>query len=229
MRSSSSPIVLPSTSRCASAVLERERAGEDARAHHRRREARAFLVGPDRDLDRRLGLRSRCRSACGPPRARPARRSCRRTCRPSAGVSMWLPVADRRAGCRCGPARRVKMLPIWSIVTVQPASLHQPTNRSRPCPSRSVSARRQTPPFGVAPILAISIRLAHRRLPLIFMVTPSVAIGARQLDDLGIAAPVCRALCNCGTRLVTQNRLAEKHGAQRCFRPEAAFWSAVVG
>src|SRR5262249_34986764 len=33
-----------------------EDAGEDARAHHRRRESRAFLIGPNRDLDRSLGL-----------------------------------------------------------------------------------------------------------------------------------------------------------------------------
>ena len=37
-------------------VVEREHAGEHARRHHRRREARAFLVGPDHDFDRMLGL-----------------------------------------------------------------------------------------------------------------------------------------------------------------------------
>ena len=66
---------------------------------------------------------------------------------------------------RLRPARRMKTLPIWSTVTVQPASLAQLTMRSRPCLSRSVSARRQTPPLGVAPIFAIDIRLSHRRLP----------------------------------------------------------------
>src|SRR6185437_2552234 len=58
------------------------------------------------------------------------------------------------------------MLPIRSTETVQPASLHQRTKRSRPWRSRSVSASRQTPPLSVAPILAISIRLCHRRSPL---------------------------------------------------------------
>ncbi len=37
-------------------VLEGEGLGEHARAHHHRHEARAFLVGPEGDLDRRLGL-----------------------------------------------------------------------------------------------------------------------------------------------------------------------------
>ena len=35
--------------------LEAEGAAKHARTHHHRHEARAFLVGPDRDLDRRLG------------------------------------------------------------------------------------------------------------------------------------------------------------------------------
>src|ERR1700677_4603956 len=67
------------------------------------------------------------------------------------------------------PARRMKTLPIWSTVTVQPASLAQLTIRSRLSLSRSVSARRQTPPLGVAPIFAIVIRLSHRRLPSILI------------------------------------------------------------
>ena len=37
-------------------VLQREGLGENARAHHHRHEARAFLVGPEGNLDRRLGL-----------------------------------------------------------------------------------------------------------------------------------------------------------------------------
>jgi hypothetical protein len=38
------------------AVFQREHAGENAGRDHRGREARALLVGPDRDLDRPLGL-----------------------------------------------------------------------------------------------------------------------------------------------------------------------------
>ena len=61
------------------------------------------------------------------------------------------------------------MLPTASIVTSQSASLHHRTNRSRPSLSTSVSAKRQLPPFLVAPIFAISMRLAHRRSALIGM------------------------------------------------------------
>ena len=56
MRSSSSPMVLPSTSAARQAFLQREHAAEDAGRHHRRREARALLVGPGRDLDGCVGL-----------------------------------------------------------------------------------------------------------------------------------------------------------------------------
>src|ERR1051326_687130 len=59
------------------------------------------------------------------------------------------------------------MLPMRSIVTVQPASSHQRIKRRRASPSRSLAASRQTPPFAVAPIRANSIRLAHSRSPLI--------------------------------------------------------------
>ena len=83
---------------------------------------------------------------------------------PVGWLSMWLPVmTGGRDSSR--PGRRAKMLPILSIRTVQPASSHQRTNRSRAALSTSVSASRQTPPLSVAPIFAISMRLAHRRSP----------------------------------------------------------------
>ena len=63
------------------------------------------------------------------------------------------------------PARRPKMLPISSTVTARSSSLSQLTNRSRALLSSSDRARRCTPPAGVAPILAISSRLARRRPP----------------------------------------------------------------
>src|SRR5215475_12793809 len=83
---------------------------------------------------------------------------------PVGWLSIWLPVMT---GARLSslPARRAKMLPILSILMVQPAFLHQAMKRSRASRSRSVSARRQTPPFCVAPIFAISIRLSHSRSP----------------------------------------------------------------
>src|SRR5437899_515240 len=64
------------------------------------------------------------------------------------------------------PDRPAKMLPILSTRTVQPASLHHRIKRRRASPSRSLAASRHTPPFGVAPICANSIRLAQRRSPL---------------------------------------------------------------
>src|SRR5882724_12243763 len=61
------------------------------------------------------------------------------------------------------PGRRGKMLPMPSIATLQPASLHQRMKRSRASPSRRERASRRTPPFSVAPILARSIRDFHSR------------------------------------------------------------------
>src|SRR5664279_1229616 len=77
---------------------------------------------------------------------------------------MWLPVTTGGRALFL-PARRMKPLPILSIVTVMPASRPQRVTRSRPCLSRSVSVSRQTPPLGVAPILASSISESHRRSP----------------------------------------------------------------
>src|SRR5450432_2146441 len=77
---------------------------------------------------------------------------------------MWLPVITGGSAL-LRPARRMKPLPILSIVTVIPASRAQPVTRSRPCLSRSVSVRRQTPPLGVAPIFASSMSEAQRRSP----------------------------------------------------------------
>ncbi|MCY1436893.1 hypothetical protein D9M71_530320 [compost metagenome] len=85
---------------------------------------------------------------------------------PVGWVSIWLPVIT---GGNCGlrPGRRAKMLPTPSMVTVQPASSVHLTNRSRAWRSRSVNARRHTPPLTVAPSRARSISDCHRRSPLI--------------------------------------------------------------
>ena len=64
------------------------------------------------------------------------------------------------------PGLRAKILPIGSTRTVQPASSHQRTNRSSDSRSRSVSARRQTPPVSVAPIRAMISRLFQSLAPL---------------------------------------------------------------
>src|SRR5438132_2782963 len=50
-----------------------------------------------------------------------------------------------------------------SIVTAQPSALASRQNQSRTCRSRSVSVRRQMPPFGVPPIFAVSMRSPHSR------------------------------------------------------------------
>src|SRR5512140_2961048 len=61
------------------------------------------------------------------------------------------------------PARRANMVPMSSTVTVQPSSSHRTLNQSRTSRSSSVSVNRQMPPFGVAPIRALSIRSFHSR------------------------------------------------------------------
>ncbi len=57
IRANSAPSVTPlRLSGRPQTIVEVEHAGERARAEHRRRKPRAFLVGPGDDLDRRLGL-----------------------------------------------------------------------------------------------------------------------------------------------------------------------------
>ncbi|MNN20805.1 hypothetical protein D3C81_1341000 [compost metagenome] len=81
---------------------------------------------------------------------------------PVGWVSIWLPViTGGRSGLR--PGRRAKMLPTASMLTVQPASTHHLTKMSRAWRSRSVRARRHTPPLTVAPSLASSMSDCHRR------------------------------------------------------------------
>lgn len=116
---------------------------------------------------------------------------------PVGWVSIWLPVAT---GSLDGsvPGRRPKMLPTWSTVTSRPASRIQPTTRSRPWPSNSVRARRQLPPFSVAPMRASSIRDCHRRWPLIeiseivliIFSCVQAAAGARPCKKASSAGPM---------------------------------------
>src|SRR6185312_510921 len=63
---------------------------------------------------------------------------------------------------RC-PSRRANMLPMSSTVTVQPRVIVLALNQSRTVRSRSVNVSRQMPPFGVTPILAVSIKSSHSR------------------------------------------------------------------
>src|SRR5690348_8749156 len=61
------------------------------------------------------------------------------------------------------PRRRANILPTSSTVTVQPSAVHCALSQSRTCRSRSVSVRRQMPPFAVAPICVVSISESHSR------------------------------------------------------------------
>ena len=103
---------------------------------------------------------------------------------PEGWLSRWLPNSTgRRSGSR--PARRANMLPIASTRTVSPAASHSARNRSRPRRSTSVSVSRRTPPFGVAPISAMPIRLSHSRLPsmrwLVWAIMPDVLASERRI------------------------------------------------
>src|ERR1035437_3570935 len=101
---------------------------------------------------------------------------------------MWLP-ATIGGRLLLRPARRIKPLPILSMVTLRPASRPQRVTRSRPWPSSAVRVRRQTPPFGVAPILASSISESHKRGPLMRRLLRSVleVIGSiSQISQLAI-------------------------------------------
>ena len=59
-------------------------------------------------------------------------------------VSRWLPTSTGAASSS-RPARRAKMFPILSTLTVAPASRHQATNRSRISLSDASSASRRRP------------------------------------------------------------------------------------
>ena len=100
--------------------------------------------------------------------------------RPPVGcVSKWLPnTMGGKLSSR--PTLRAKILPTPSTLTVQPASSHHLINKFLHSASKSVNAKRQFPPFFVAPILAISISDNQRRSLSIWMffmrVIPYVSI-----------------------------------------------------
>src|SRR5690606_38353116 len=76
-----------------------------------------------------------------------------------------------------------------STRTVRPASFIQPTTRSRPWPSSAVSANRQLPPLGVAPIFARSISDCQSRLPSMDMVG---VVIVKVLSGKGGRSPRCQ-------------------------------------
>ena len=151
---------LPSRSVAGQHVLERMDAGEHARAHHHRREARALLVGPDRDLDRRLGLDAvvveRAHDLEAGEHAVVAVELAAR------GLGVDVAAGDHRrtVGVAAGAPPEDVADRIDRSPRARPRA-HQATTRSRPWRSRSVSARRHTPPLGVAPIC----REVHQRAP----------------------------------------------------------------
>ena len=100
---------------------------------------------------------------------------------PEGWLSRWLPKrTGRRAGSR--PGRRANMLPMPSMRMARPWASQRARKWSRPCLSTGPSARRRTPPFGVAPMVAMSIRLSHRRRPSMrWLVRASLIGGLRRL------------------------------------------------
>ncbi len=81
---------------------------------------------------------------------------------PVGWVSRWLPMA---IGGRLSslPGRRAKILPISSMVTVQPTSSQAAMNQRRTSASRSVSVSRLMPPLAWPPILAVSMIVPQSR------------------------------------------------------------------
>ena len=104
--------------------FQREFAGEHARSHHHRHEARAFLVGPDGDFQRRFGLHAGVVERAYHFQARQHAVAAVELAASGLGVD----VAARHDGGSVSsrPARRAKMLPSWSTRTRMPASRIQP-------------------------------------------------------------------------------------------------------
>ena len=133
--------------------------------------------------------RSRPRSGAGSrihvvqradPRARPARHRRRRTCRPVGWLSIWLPViTGARLLSLPGGGRT---LPILSTLMLQPAPA--PADEEIAGLLVEVGQRQAAdPPFWVAPIFAISIRLSHRRSELTRRSSPACLFGCGPGSD----------------------------------------------
>ena len=84
--------------------FQREFAGEHARAHHHRHEARAFLVGPDGDFQRRFGLYAGVVERTDHFQARQHAVAAVELAA-SGWVSMWLPVMTGQRVIVAGAAR----------------------------------------------------------------------------------------------------------------------------
>ena len=187
-------------------ILRREDAGKDARSQHGRGEARALLVGPVDDLDRRVGLVALLVQRAHRLRARRARPSTPSNLPPVGWVSRCEPMAIGRQRCS-GRAGTANMLPTSSTVTVQPSASHWALNQSRTFLSSSESVRRLMPPFAVPPNLAVSIRLSHRRcglmVRLVSMVSAFWKDGRREgrgslPDEAGEGGPTKSGRMGCG-------------------------------
>ena len=148
---------------------------EHARGQHRRREARALLVGPVGDHDRMPGADAEVVHRPHHLERRRAPRAPRRTCPRSAGC---------RDGCRHRPAARPgPPPPAWRTSCpwrrrrcVSPAASHQRLNSARPSPSASVRVWRLLPPATPGPIFAISMIVSQSRAPSILRFSPGAAI-----------------------------------------------------
>ena len=139
-------------------------------------EPAAFLVGPVHQLERRVGDDAEVVEAAHDLQPARSRRARRRICRRSAGC---------RDGCRTAPAGGSGRAPRGGRTCCRwrrpappgPAASHSVRKWSRPWRSTSVSVSRRTPPFGVAPIRAMSIRLSHSRTPSIRWLVCCTSMG----------------------------------------------------
>ena len=165
--------------------VTREGAGEHAGGQHRRREARALLVGPVDDLERRVGLVAGRVQACASPRARRARRARRRTCRRWAACRDASPCRSA-AGRRACPDGARTCCRQSSTVTVQPIASQARLNQSRTLRSSSDSVSRQMPPFAVPP----KLRRLHQAVPQPLRVDRQIgAVGLGRVVTVSLMAP----------------------------------------
>ncbi len=142
-----------------------EDAAKNAGGNHGRGKARAFFVRPDGNLERRFGLELII-----------VKRSDDFKPGEDAEHAVELAAGRLRVEMAAGDDRRQVVVPAraaredvaHAVDCDRAARLLAPLHEKiAPCLSRSVRARRAQPPFAVAPIFAISIRLSQRRFWLI--------------------------------------------------------------
>ena len=142
----------------------REDAHGGAAAHHRRREAGAFLVGPVDQQQRRFGLGAGLVQGAHDLKAGEHAEHAVELATRGLRVEMAAD-RDRRARRVAALAAEHHVAEAVHARASGRSTSPQRRRRWRPSPSRSVSAWRSQPPFGSAPMRAISIRLSQSRWP----------------------------------------------------------------